>query len=162
MNHVAVAYPVLVQVVLEQGRIRQAGHQFFAGHVINKNLVRAAGGGVLTIRRYGDRVDGVQPLGQRRPFHRARSGHLPLGALSNPQLQQAELLRRKVLGGRLVLGRRHGRIVHMRGKQKQNALVGLARHYGIRFHDILRCLEDEIRLGLGAVVAGEAIGSQER
>ena len=50
----------------------------------------------------------------------------------------------------------------MRGEQKQNALVRLARHHGISLHDVLRRLEDEIRLGLGTVVAGETVGAKER
>ena len=129
--------------------------------MINENLIGAAGCGILPVGRDGDGINWIEPLGQRLPIDGARGLDDTLRALGNPQLEQAELLGVERLGGGFVFWRRHRWIVEVRGELEKDAVHGLAGDDGVGLLDGLRRFEDEVSLGLGAVVAGEAVGAEE-
>ena len=155
-----------VQFFLQQLIVREARRQLAAREVINENLIRATTRGELPIARQRHGVHRIQPVWQRLPRDGQVALHFAFRALFDPQFHEAEFLRRQIRGPGLVARGRHDRLLEMRGKLENQALVGIARDHGgagfAALENVLRRLQDELLLGLRLVVAREAISLEQR
>ena len=162
MNHVTVGDSLLVHGQLGQGGVGETGGQRLGGDVVEENLIGAPRSRVLAVGGEGSGEDGVETGRQRLPLHLAVVDHLALGTLLNPQLEQPQFLRVERSRGDLVFQWRHGGILGMGRGGKENALLGLAGDHAVGLSDVLGRLQNKVCLGLGAIMAGKAVGSQDR
>ena len=148
-----------------EARIPQAGGEFAELEVVEVHLLPARRGGETSIRGNRGGVDGLRPLQQGPRGGRGAGDGVALRSLVDPELQQGELVRFQVLGLRLVVRRRHHRILEMGRRHKDKGIGSLARHNrrtGVAtLEHVLRRLEAESGLGFALVVASEAIGLEE-
>ncbi len=91
--------------------------------------------------------------------------HLAFCALINPRPDQTEFLGCQVRGGDLVVLRRHQRFFLMRGDSEQQTFRAFAwnhRRPGLAaLENGLRGFQNQVGLGFGLIVAGEAVVLQD-
>ena len=92
------------------GFVRQVGQaceQVSGGKVVEKDLIAAARGCELCVRRQGGGKNRLERLGQRLPEHGGGGADFALGTLIDPEPEQGQLLRGQVGGIDLVPFWRH-------------------------------------------------------
>ena len=167
IHHIQVSRIVFtIEAKLCEGGISKIRDLLVRRDVVEMNLISSTR---CSITALGPRSNGIN--GRNAPLiglpgDGSGCTHLPLGALVDPELEQAQFLGPQVFGANLVLGGRHFRLLGMGGNLKEKAFSSLSGfHVGtivVAFPDVGGSLQHDVALGTSAIVTGETIAPKNR